>query len=82
MEPQTIEQPCSQEPIASVEYTPTKQEALRQYEIRIEFLSRGCIVRVGCKSIPFESVDAAMKCLSEYVKDPITKEKEWVKILN
>jgi hypothetical protein len=82
MEPQTIEQPCSQEPIAPVEYTPTKQEALRQYEIRIEFLSRGCIVRVGCKSVPFESVEAAMKCLNEYVTDPITKEREWVKILN
>lgn len=64
------------------EYIPTKQEALRQYEINIQFLSRGCIIRVGCKSIPFESIDLAMRCLNDYIADPYKQGKEWERILS
>ena len=31
------------------EWRPSKEQALREYQINIRFLSRGCIVRVGCK---------------------------------
>jgi hypothetical protein len=41
------------------------------YEIQINFLDRGCVVRVGCKSFAFESVEKAMAEVMEYVKDPI-----------
>ena len=62
-----------------VEYKPSRSEALRDRRIEIEFLSIGCIIRVGCKSIPFTSVDEAMKQLNAYVKDPVTSQKVWNK---
>ena len=42
------------------EYRPSNQEALKEYEIRLQFLNRGCIVHVGCKSIDFETIESAM----------------------
>jgi hypothetical protein len=63
----------------AVEYKPSRSQALRDYSINIEFLTIGCIVRVGCKAIPFTSVDEAMKELNAYVKDPVTSQKVWNK---
>jgi hypothetical protein len=71
------EEPVSVE--QAVEYTPSRSQALRDYRIEIEFLSIGCIVRVGCKSIPFTSVDEAMKEINTYVKDPVASHKVWEK---
>ena len=56
---------------------PTKQETLRDYRIEIEFLSVGCIIRIGCKSIPFSTVREGMEALNAYVKDPIFVRKIW-----
>lgn len=53
---------------------------LRDYEINIRFLSRGCVIRVGCKEIAFENIVDAMKALNDYVSDPYNKTKEWNKI--
>ena len=61
------------------EYKPSRSQALRDYRIEIEFLSIGCIIRVGCKSIPFTSVDEAMKELNAYVKDPVKSQEVWNK---
>jgi hypothetical protein len=61
------------------EYTPSRSEALRDYRIEIDFLTIGCIVKVGCKSIPFTSTDEAMKELNAYVKNPIEARKVWYK---
>lgn len=58
-------------------YKPTNQQLLQQHEIRIQFLSRGCIVHVGCKSIAFESVDRAMKELNYYVTNTFESGKAW-----
>ena len=58
-------------------YKPTKQEALRDYRIEIEFLSVGCVIRVGCKSVPFSTVKEGMEALNAYVKDPIELRKIW-----
>jgi len=55
----------------------TRQQALSSYSINIEFLSRGCIIRMGCKSIPFQSVEEAMAELNEYVKNPLASGKKW-----
>jgi hypothetical protein len=44
---------------------------LKQWNVEITFLDRGCLVRVGCKSFAFESVERAMAKLTEYTKDPI-----------
>jgi hypothetical protein len=58
-------------------YEPTNQQLLQQYEVRLQFLSRGCIVHVGCKSIAFESVESAMKELNYYVTNTCESQKAW-----
>lgn len=60
----------------------SKQEILQQYEIRIQFLSVGCIVNVGCKSIAFNSVSDAMKELNDYVENPKESSDKWNKKFN
>ena len=70
------------EPVAK-EWRPSKQEALQEFEISIRFLSRGCIVRVGCKEIAFEDVSRAMAQLNEYVtEDTYEIQKKWRKLLD
>lgn len=69
-------------PTPKVEYKPSNQEVLQEYEIRLQFLSRGCIVHVGCKSIAFESVESAMKELNEYVKNTYEVQTKWKGMLN
>ena len=59
------------------EYKPNKQEILREYELRIKFLSVGCVVSVGCKDIPFRSVKEAMVCVNDYVNNPYEESKKW-----
>jgi len=44
-------------------------------------MSRGCVIQVGCKSIPFESVEVAMAALNEYVKNPYESQEFWRKEL-
>ena len=38
------------------EYVPSRSELLKQNSIRISFCSRGCLIDVGCKTIPFENI--------------------------
>ena len=59
------------------EYIPNKQQILRDYEINIRFLSVGCVVRVGCKEIPFTNVGEAMVELNKYVSNPYEETKKW-----
>jgi len=68
-------------PKSAIDYKPSNAEALREYEISIRFLSRGCVVRVGCKEIVFENVKEAMIALNQYVESPYLKQQEWRKIL-
>lgn len=65
----------------SEEYKPSSQEALGRYEINIQFLSRGCIIRVGCKSIPFSSTEEAIAELKRYFDNPYETQEEWNKKL-
>ena len=83
--PRLTPMPEREEPMTKMceEHRPSKQEALRDFEINIRFLSRGCIVRVGCKEIPFEDVSKAMAELNEYVaKDTYEVQKKWRKLLD
>jgi len=59
------------------EYKPKKQEVLREYELKIRFLSVGCVVSVGCKDIPFRSVKEAMEEVNKYVENPYEESKRW-----
>jgi len=68
--------------LTKIEYKPSNQQVLQEYDMRIEFLSRGCIVRVGCKSIAFESVESAMKEINEYVNNAYEIQNKWRKLLD
>jgi hypothetical protein len=59
------------------EYRPTRQECLRDYAINIRFLSIGCVIEVGCKSVPFSTVEEGMKALNDYVANPYETRKIW-----
>ena len=78
------------QPTANVneEYLMSKEELkkingyqLRDHEINIRFLSRGMIIRIGCKEIPFESVEKGMEALNNYVANPYDEAQKWGKIL-
>ena len=64
------------------DYKPKKQEILREYEILIRFLSVGCVVKVGCKEIPFRNVKEAMDELNKYVENPYEVGKKWHELFN
>jgi hypothetical protein len=64
------------------EYKPSNRQVLQEYEIKLQFLSRGCIIHVGCKSIAFETIESAMKELNEYVNNSYETQKKWRKILD
>jgi hypothetical protein len=72
-----------EQPVESptTDYRPSNKEALREYEVRIRFLSRGCVVSVGCQEIAFESVETAMTAINTYVANPYDEQKRWRKIL-
>jgi hypothetical protein len=85
LEPTMEPVPAREEPMQKMcgEYRPSKQEVLREYDINIRFLSRGCIIRVGCKEIAFEDFSRAMSELNEYVMgDTYEIQKKWIKLLD
>lgn len=55
------------------------QSTLRDYEVRIRFLAIGMIISVGCKDIPFTSVEEGMAALNAYIADPHTEIRNWMK---
>jgi hypothetical protein len=61
------------------EYRPSRMECLRDYNINIRFLSVGCIIEVGCKSIPFTTIKEAMEALNQYVAKPYETRQVWEK---
>jgi hypothetical protein len=63
----------------SEDYKPSRSECLRNYEVRIRFLSIGCIIEVGCKSIPFTSINEGMAALNEYIARPYETRQVWEK---
>ena len=60
-------------------YQPSRQECLRDYEVKIRFLTLGCIVSVGCKEIPFATIKQGMEALNEYVARPYETRQIWEK---
>jgi hypothetical protein len=70
---------CVKQPI---DYRPSRNECLRDYSINIEFLSVGCVIRVGCKSVPFSTVKEGMKALNNYVANPYETRKIWEERFN
>ena len=81
--PQLLEDQPMEQPMGK-EYRPSNLEVLQEYEINIRFLSRGCIVRVGCKEIAFDDITKAMAEINDYVLGGNTYEaqKKWRKLLD
>ncbi len=77
----TLESVPQEESAIMQEYGPSNKQWLREYEIIIRFLSRGCVVRVGCQEIAFESAEEAMKELNEYVSNTYETQQKWRKTL-
>jgi hypothetical protein len=55
----------------------SKQQLLSDYEINIRFLSSGCLINVGCKSIGFSSSEEAIAELNRYFENPSEVDDEW-----
>ena len=64
------------------EYRPSNKDALKEWEINIRFLDRGCLVNVGCRSIAFENVQDAMAEINYYVNNPYVAQQKWRKLLD
>jgi hypothetical protein len=58
-------------------YRPSRTELLRYHQINIRFLSIGCVIEVGCKSIPFSTIKEGMEALNNYVANPYEVTKIW-----
>lgn len=56
-----------------------KNEVLREFNIGIKFLSSGCVVEVGCKSIAFSTNEEAILSLNDYFNDPVKTREEFQK---
>jgi hypothetical protein len=58
-------------------YRPSRTELLGWHQINIKFLSIGCLIEVGCKSVPFSTVKEGMQALNDYVANPYEVTKIW-----
>ena len=77
-----MEQPMLEQKYPKIEYRPSNTQALKEYEIMIKFLDRGCIVHVGCKSIAFDNVQNAMAEIDYYVNNPYESQQKWRNLLD
>ena len=66
-------------PLGTEQWKPSRQECLRNYEVKIRFLAIGCVISVGCKEIPFTTVKEGMEALNEYVARPYESQQAWEK---
>jgi hypothetical protein len=67
------------QPQATEQWKPTRSECLRDHEVRIRFLTIGCVVSVGCKEIPFTTIKEGMEALNQYVAKPYETRQIWEK---
>ena len=67
------------QPQAIEQWKPTRQECLRDHEVRIRFLTIGCVISVGCKEIPFTTIKEGMEALNQYVAKPYETIQIWEK---
>jgi hypothetical protein len=68
-----------EQPTATEQWQPSRQECLRDHEVIIRFLTLGCVIEVGCKSIPFTTIKEGMLALNEYVAKPYETRQIWEK---
>jgi hypothetical protein len=64
------------------DYRRPRQQQLKDYEVRIKFLSIGMVISIGCKEIPFTSVEEGMAALVAYTQNPHEEVNKWSVILD
>jgi hypothetical protein len=67
------------EKCSNKQWKPSRQECLREHEVRLRFLTLGCVIEVGCKSIPFTTIKEGMEALTQYVAKPYETRQIWEK---
>ena len=77
--PVRLEEPCQVEKCSNEPWQPSRQECLRDYEVKIRFLTLGCVISVGCKDIPFTTIKEGMEALNQYVAKPYETRQIWEK---
>ena len=77
--PVRLEEPCQMQECKTSEWKPSRMECLRDYEISIRFLSRGCVINVGCKQVAFSTIKEAMNAFTDYINDPYETRQIWEK---
>lgn len=55
----------------------SRKDYLRDYEVKIQFLSVGCIITIGCKTIPFSTISEGTKELNAYFNNPEEMYHKW-----
>lgn len=71
--PQCLEgptEPCESEEQRERREQRRRIEILKHWEIGIQVLDRGCVVKVGCKSVAFTSIEAGYKEIGRYLENP------------
>ena len=72
----SVEMPqCLEEGVKSCESKEQREQRrrldiLKRWEIGIQVLDRGCVVKVGCKNIAFTSIEAGYKEIGRYLENP------------
>jgi len=59
------------------EYVPSAGDILISNAVRIEVVDCGAIVKVGCKTIAFSTVEEALEQVNVHFKDPVASYKKW-----
>lgn len=59
------------------EYVPSAGDILISNAVRIEVVDCGAIVKVGCKTIAFSTVEEALEQVNAHFKDPVASYKKW-----
>ena len=60
----------------------TNKQLLKGWDISIEHLDHGVIVRIGCKRLAFSSTEEAMTEVQVWTTDPKSALKKWFKKLH
>lgn len=55
----------------------SKKALLQKWDVTIEHLDYGCIVKIGCKRLAFSTGEQAMGAVNEWQKDPHKELKRW-----
>lgn len=55
----------------------SKKGLLKKWDVHIEHLDSGCLVRIGCKKIAFSHEEEAMVQVNKWQDDPHTTLKRW-----